>query len=322
MKTAPPIAKLSHVSDGKHNGFIAFVERHKGDVALTLSFVLYLISWPLTLLDHSAAGLVRAAGEASLVGGLCDYIALNMIFERHWYLPNSGVLPRNRDKLIHGIANTIEREWLTPGMIGEKLHAMRPLDRLGEYLTTASLRTMVRPDQLERLCNEASQLLEPESLTAFVQSLSTRMSPPGPLDRFRLAVINAFIRRECDRIRQTVRGFPHNERLLNAADSMIHDLGGKLCEEESVLRKTADHWMEALVREVVVRSRGEIARMVRENLDKLSNDKIREQIETRTRTHLDWIRVNGGVFGAILGCVFALLNAAQHNFHFLAMLGF
>ena len=322
MKYVRPIAKLSCVDARKHNGFIAFVERHKGDVALALSFILYLVSWPLGLFDHSAAGLVRAAGEASLVGGLCDYIALNMIFERHWYLPNSGVLPRNRDKLINGIASTIEREWLTPSMIGQKLHDLRPLDRLGDYLTTASLKTMIRPDQLERLCHEASQLLEPEALTAFVQSLSARMSPPGPLARVRLAVVNAFIRRECEHIRHTIRGLPHNERLLGTADSLIHDLGDKLREEESVLRKTADHWMEALVREVVVRSSGEITRMVRENLDKLSNDAIRQQIETRTRTHLDWIRVNGGVFGALLGCVFALLNAAQHNFHFLARLGF
>jgi uncharacterized membrane-anchored protein YjiN (DUF445 family) len=310
------------VNDRKHSRFITFIERHKGDVALTLSFILYLVSWPLALLNHSAAGLARAAGEASLVGGLCDYIALNMIFEKHWYLPNSGVLPRNREKLIEGIATTIEREWLTPAMIGQKLHDLNPLDRLGEYLNTASLKTMVRPDQLERLCNEAAHLLEPQTVTNVLQSLSARVAPPGPFDRVRLAVINAFIRRESEHIRRTIRGLPRNERLLAAADSAIHDLGGKLREEDSVVRKTADHWMEALVREVVVRSRGEITRMVRENLDKLSNDAIRMQIETRTRTHLDWIRVNGGVFGAVLGCVFALLNAAQRDFHWFARFGF
>jgi uncharacterized membrane-anchored protein YjiN (DUF445 family) len=60
-------------------------------------------------------------GKAALIGGLCDYIALKMIFEQRWYLPNSGVLPRNRLRLIEGIATTIENEWLTPEMIKQKL---------------------------------------------------------------------------------------------------------------------------------------------------------------------------------------------------------
>ena len=58
--------------------------------------------------------MVVAIAEAALIGGLCDYIALKMIFERQWYLPGSGVLPRNRVKLIDGISSTIEKEWLTP----------------------------------------------------------------------------------------------------------------------------------------------------------------------------------------------------------------
>jgi uncharacterized membrane-anchored protein YjiN (DUF445 family) len=62
--------------------------------------------------------------------------------------------------------------------------------------------------------------------------------------------------------------------------------------------------------------------MVRENLIKRSTERIRLQIESRTRTHLDWIRVNGGVFGALLGCLFALLNAARYDLQTLLRLMF
>jgi uncharacterized membrane-anchored protein YjiN (DUF445 family) len=96
-------------------------------------------------------------------------------------------------------------------------------------------------------------------------------------------------------------------------DSAIHDIGASLRSEDTMLRKTADHWMDSIVREFVSRSKGEIAQMVRENLNQMPNEKIRWQIESRTRTHLDWIRVNGGVFGALLGCLFALLNAARYD---------
>jgi len=60
------------------------------------------------------------------------------------------------------------------------------------------------------------------------------------------------------------------------------------------------------VRRAVESSRGQISHMVRENLARLSDEQIRFQIESKTRTHLDWIRVNGGIFGAFFGLVFAL----------------
>jgi uncharacterized membrane-anchored protein YjiN (DUF445 family) len=285
-----------------------------------LSLALYLASWPLGLANRTVADIVRAAGEASLIGGLCDFIALNMIFEQHWYIPNSGVLPRNRVKLIEGIANTIETQWLTPAMIGRKIHELRPLDRLGEYLRGASLKTVLTPSQLERLCEEAARHLEPDAIIAFIQRIRSQIRPVGPIGRVRAAIVKAFVRKECERVREIVRALPHNDESLAAIDAMIHDMGASLSDSASALRVTADHWMEALVREVVVASRGEIAMMVKANLAELSNDTIRAQIEARTRTHLDWIRVNGSVFGAILGCIFALIQRFDRDFHLLAQI--
>ena len=302
------------VKNWRQSGFVRFLEHHKGNVALSLSVVLYLVSWPVALLDRAAAQIMRAAGEASLVGGLCDLIALNMIFERHWYLPNSGVLQRSRERLTDGIANTIEREWLTPDMIEKKLHQLRLLDRLSEHLMSASLKTLVRHEQLERICLETANFLEPETVIGLFEQLTARVRSARALDRLKFALIKAFARKECERLREKIRNLPYDEQLMAMVDSAIHDIGARLREEDSVLRKTADHWMDAIVREFVSRSKGEIARMVRENLNEMPTERIREQIESRTRTHLDWIRVNGGVFGAVLGCLFALLNAARYDF--------
>jgi len=304
------------VNNREHSNFFSFLQRHKGDIALALSLILYLMSWPIAVIDRAAASLIRAAGEASLVGGLCDYIALNMIFEQHWYLPNSGVLPRNREKLIDGIANTIEKEWLTPEMIGNKLHALKPLDRIGDYLKAASLRTIVRPDQLERLCKSAAQLLEPDSVIALMRQMaSSGVRAEGPFERIRAAVVRAVVRGKIEVLRQRIVGLPHDEQSIQTLDGWVHEVGNNISNQDSALHKTAEHWMEELVRAIVISSRGEIARMVKENLNRLSNEAIRVQIETRTRTHLDWIRVNGGVFGAILGCVFALLNTIHADYN-------
>lgn len=307
------LAKLFAVKNWRQSGFVRFIEHNKGNVALSLSMVLYLVSWPVALLDRAAAQVIRAAGEASLVGGLCDLIALNMIFERHWYLPNSGVLQRSRERLTDGISSTIEREWLTPEMIEKKLHQLRLLDRLSEHLMSASLKTLVRHEQLERICLETAHFLEPETVIGLFEHLTTRVRPARALDRLKLALFKAFARKECERLRETIRNLPYDEQLVAMVDSAIRDIGVRLRDEDSVLRKTADHWMDAIVREFVTRSKGEIARMVRENLNQMPTERIREQIESRTRTHLDWIRVNGGVFGALLGCLFALLNATRYD---------
>jgi uncharacterized membrane-anchored protein YjiN (DUF445 family) len=302
------------VKTWRRSRFVQLLENHKGDIALCLSVLLYLSSWPIGWIDRGAAEIIRAAGEASLVGGICDLIALRMIFEQHWYLPNSGVLQRNKQKFIDGIADQIERKWLTPKMIGDKLRELKPLERLACYLRGASLRTLVREDQLERFCNEAAHYLEPETILSFFEQVTARVRPARALDRLKIAIFKAVARRECEHLRQRIRELPHDERLVGIVDSAIHDIGAALLDENSALRKTADHWMEAIVSEVVERSRGEIARMVRENLSRLRDEEIREQIESRTRTHLDWIRVNGGVFGALLGCLFALLSVAHNDF--------
>jgi uncharacterized membrane-anchored protein YjiN (DUF445 family) len=307
------------VNNCEHGSFNSFLQRHKGDIALALSLILYLMSWPIALIDRAAASVIRAAGEASLVGGLCDLIALNMIFEQHWYLPNSGVLPRNREKLIDGIANTIEKEWLTPDMIGNKIHALKLLDRIGDYLKAASLNTIFRPDQLGRLCQSAAELLEPEALLALMRQMTSGL-PEGPFERIRVAVVSAFVRGKIEVLRRRIAALPHDDHLIETLDGWIHEAGKNISDQDSALYKTAEHWMDELVRAIVVSSRGEIARMVKENLNRLSNEAIRVQIETRTRTHLDWIRVNGGVFGAILGCVFALLNSLHANYHALSHL--
>ena len=57
-------------------------------------------------------------------------------------------------------------------------------------------------------------------------------------------------------------------------------------------------------------SRGEIKRLVVENLSRKTDDQIREQIESKTRTHLEWIRVNGSLFGALFGLCAAFFRSS------------
>jgi uncharacterized membrane-anchored protein YjiN (DUF445 family) len=289
----------------------SFIVSHKGDFTLALSALVYVISWLLLYFTAwtRLAGILVSMAEAALIGGLCDYVALKMIFEQRWYLPNSGVLPRNRVKLIQGIAATIENEWLTPQMIGRKLGELDLVGRLGMYVTEVKLDEVIGADGIDRLLNRAIAYLESPEESDHLDAILRKALPRtfariyAVMNRFGAQTLNARI---AANLRKRFPQLRNDPDLLKTIESAIHDLGDQLRDPDSYVHGVACSMIDRLVGRAVEASRGQIAHMVRENLARLSDEQIRVQIESKTRTHLDWIRVNGGVFGAVLGLLFAL----------------
>jgi uncharacterized membrane-anchored protein YjiN (DUF445 family) len=289
----------------------SFIVSHKSDFTLALSALVYVISWLLLYFTAwtRLAGILVSMAEAALIGGLCDYIALKMIFEQRWYLPNSGVLPRNRVKLIQGIAATIENEWLTPQMIGRKLGELDLVGRLGMYVTEVKLDEVIGADGIDRLLNRAIAYLESPEESDHLDAILRKALPRtfariyAVMNRFGAQTLNARI---AANLRKRLPQLRNDPELLKTIESAIHDLGDQLRDPDSYVHGVACSMIDRLVGRAVEASRGQIAHMVRENLARLSDEQIRVQIESKTRTHLDWIRVNGGVFGAVLGLLFAL----------------
>lgn len=287
-----------------------FIASHKGDFTLALSALVYIIS--RLVLYFSAwtktAEIFVSMGEAALIGGLCDYIALKMIFEQRWYLPNSGVLPRNRVRLIEGIATTIENEWLTPQMIEQKLSEIDLAARLGTFVGDVKLDEVIGTEGIDRLLNRAIDFLESPEESDHLDAILRKALPRtfariyAVMNRFGAQSLNARI---AANLRRRLPELKNDPELLQTIESAIHDLGDQLRDPDSYVHGVASSMIDRLVKRTVEASRGQIAHMVRENLARLSDEQIRLQIESKTRTHLDWIRVNGGVFGAVLGVLFA-----------------
>ncbi len=291
---------------------------HKGGFTLALSFVIYLVAGMVlifTRFQRSAEVAVQIA-EAALIGGLCDYIALRMIFEKRWYLPNSGVLPRNRLKLVDGIANTIENEWLTPQMIGERLAAMKLVDRLGTYLEEVRLDDILGQAGLERILDRAVEYLESSEQRARLESILRKALPKtftriyGLMHRLGAESLSARI---AENLRRRLPELRNDPELVGTLENAIHELGLQLHDTESYAHRLASRLIDLIVERAVQSSRGQISQMVRDNLARLSDEQIRFQIESKTRTHLDWIRVNGGIFGAFFGLLFALSRILLHD---------
>jgi uncharacterized membrane-anchored protein YjiN (DUF445 family) len=308
----------------RQRGVIFYIEQHKGGLTLALSAVFYAASWAVSLLSpwHTAGALMRSVGEAALVGGLCDYIALKMIFERRWYLPNSGVLPRNRQKLINGISSMIENQWLTPKMIEDKLRDLDLVKRLGRYLEGVSLESIIDRTHLAALCESIARYMESDQLTRFLEE-RMQVSAPRSIrmaNALGLMTYHKLSERIGQELRGLLRGLPNNADLIEALEERIHSLGDELQQPSSTAYEAAYRIVDTLVEHSIAATKGQIALTVKENLNRLDDDEIRRQIESRTRTHLDWIRVNGGIFGALFGALFGLLNyAVAHSASLIAL---
>lgn len=60
--------------------------------------------------------------EAALVGGLADWFAITALFEKPLGFPwHTAIIPRNRTKIIDGLAATVENELLSKASIRERL---------------------------------------------------------------------------------------------------------------------------------------------------------------------------------------------------------
>src|SRR5579864_6650550 len=207
-----------------------FLFTHKGVLTLAFSALVYLVSWIVLVLTRwrSPAEIGVSMAEAALIGGLCDYIALKMIFERRWYLPNSGVLPRNRVKLIDGIATTIENEWLTPEMIGRKLNEMDLVGRLGSFLEEMKLDDLLGQAGLERILNRVVEYLEsPEERDRLEAILKKAL--PKTFTRI-YAVINRFgsqsiTSRIAANLRKRLPELQNDPELLRTFETAIHEFG-------------------------------------------------------------------------------------------------
>jgi uncharacterized membrane-anchored protein YjiN (DUF445 family) len=285
----------------------------KGDVALLVSVLLYAAGWIVYLHVNAHAGeVIRMAGEASLVGGLCDYIALKMLFERKWYLPNSGVLPRNREKIIHAIGHTVENQWLTPEMIHRKLTEYDLVTKVGQWLERVSLRDADLTFIEEQALRLAEWLKRPEVVDRIVEELR-KMLEIGPLVRFieRLLVnFEGKLRQFAEKLPEMVSKFSHDPDFLNYLEDEIHRLGVRLQTADTTEREHVLRWVEEVLNKSIGNLKGEIARLVVENLNRQTDEQIRRQIEDKTRTHLEWIRVNGSLFGALFGLCAAFLRSS------------
>lgn len=80
--------------------------------------------------------LLRAGSEAAVVGGLADWFAVSALFRHPLGLPipHTAIIPRSKDRIGEGLGDFVERNFLAPAIIAERLRGLAPGRRLAGWL--------------------------------------------------------------------------------------------------------------------------------------------------------------------------------------------
>ncbi|HXY99232.1 MAG TPA: DUF445 domain-containing protein [Stellaceae bacterium] len=80
--------------------------------------------------------LLRAGTEAAVVGGLADWFAVTALFRHPLGLPipHTAIIPRSKDRIGEGLGDFVERNFLAPDIIAERLRGLAPGRRFAAWL--------------------------------------------------------------------------------------------------------------------------------------------------------------------------------------------
>jgi len=120
--------------------------------AIFIATTIIKVDWPWV-------PYVRAFAEAGMVGACADWFAIVALFRRPLGLPipHTGIVPNNKDRIGRALGNFITNNFLTAGVMNERLARIDMVGALGRWLS--------EPANAQRLGDYIAQQL-PRAATA------------------------------------------------------------------------------------------------------------------------------------------------------------
>jgi uncharacterized membrane-anchored protein YjiN (DUF445 family) len=130
-------------------------------------------------------GYVEAAAEGAMVGGLADWFAVTALF-RHPLgipIPHTALIPTRKDQLGRAIGEFVEENFLTGGVIIDRLRSVGLARRLAEWISDEKHAAIVARDASAALAGAAGVLRDEAVQGAVEHSLTSwvRRVPLAPL---------------------------------------------------------------------------------------------------------------------------------------------
>ncbi|MEO7041471.1 MAG: DUF445 domain-containing protein [Gemmatimonadaceae bacterium] len=121
---------------------------------------------------HSWAwlGYVRAAAEASVVGGVADWFAVTALF-RHPLgipIPHTAIVPARKDRIGRALGNFVQQNFLDRTVVAYKLASLRLGDRAAQWLSDPENARSVTRVTAHALTS-AANVLKDEDVQSFLE---------------------------------------------------------------------------------------------------------------------------------------------------------
>ena len=110
--------------------------KRRAFICLCIAGLVFIVG--LFLPTGAGWGVVKATGEAALVGGLADWFAVVALFRRPLGLPipHTAVIPRSKDQIADGLAEFVKLRFLEPEALVTLLQRQEPVLSLANWLST------------------------------------------------------------------------------------------------------------------------------------------------------------------------------------------
>ena len=171
--------------------------------------------------------LIEAGAEAAVVGGLADWFAVTAIF-RHPLgipIPHTALIPRHKDGLGRGLGNFIERNFLAPELVAQRLGKADLASKLADWLSAQANAHMVA-ERLVSAVPHALRALDDQQVREFLRrSLHEQIAKvdiaPALLRGLSILTERGYHHELFDRAIDYVRGY------LTENEQRIYDLVGE-----------------------------------------------------------------------------------------------
>lgn len=289
-------------------------------LAVTLALAGFVVSgfWWAAPSPQAWRHVLWAGAKAGLIGSLVDWMALVMVFQRKWWIPFSGVIPRHRDELMEEIAEAVEKEWLTP----EALRGYLKTVNIREPLIQALGGILEDPQNRRVLAGTMAQWaggkLSDSQTRIFLERKIGEMLPravdslPLPLRLLGRGALGLGLAEALEIPERLSMSVLREARIHMETYRNSGALGNYVSSEiQRVLPLVLTPETEDALKEAFVRFFCEHVRpgqVVRQHLATFSAEDIRVMVERKARKHLEWIRVNGALGGFILGVLLEWLT--------------
>ena len=158
----------AHETNDPRDGFVRM--RRLATGLLVVVSVAYVVVRSTTD-GHGAWGFARAFFEAAMVGALADWFAVTALFRRPLGLPipHTAIVAERKNEIGRGLGEFVQSNFLTPGVLAERVHDAAPARRLGAWLESPP-NVDAASDAVARGINVGAGLLRDDDVQRLLES--------------------------------------------------------------------------------------------------------------------------------------------------------